>query len=414
MTTKIEKTLELRLRELETRGTLKGKETVITGVKSAQSQRGPRFFIQGQGNKEFIRMNSNSYLGFSLRREIIEREEEYARRYGSGPGAVRFISGTFEPHVELERKLAAFHRREEAMLFSSAYAAVVGTITPLIDQETAIISDELNHNCIINAIRLSQPASRAVYRHVDMTDLERAIQAQVGMTKRVIVITDGIFSMRGDYAPLNIISELAANYDDRFDEGVVLIVDDSHGVGAFGDTGRGTEEYTHAGGVTVLLATLGKALGVNGGYMAASSTIVAYLRETAPFYIYSNPITPAEAGAAVAALDILTGNDGVLLLKKLRDLTRRFEDGLESLGYEIMRSDHPIVPIMIRNTTRTSCLVRYLFEHGVLTTGIKYPVVPQGDEEIRCQISADHTASDIDYVLDILARAHKEINRDSC
>lgn len=401
---KLEHVLSEKLHELKERGALKGKEMVITGIKHAEDKRGPRFLIEGHGEKEFLRMNSNSYLGMSLRREIIEAEEEAARTYGAGPGAVRFISGTYQPHIELEKKLAEFHNRESAMIFSSAYAAVVGIVSPLIDNETIVISDELNHNCIINAIRLSRPKIKEIYKHLDMTDLEDRIRNALGKARRVLVITDGIFSMRGDYAPLNIMVEIAKMYDSEFEEGMSIIVDDSHGVGAFGKTGRGTEEYTNAEGIDIIVATLGKALGVNGGYLASTSTVINYLRETAPFYIYSNPITPSEASSAIKALDILDSERGRRLLENLRKLTKRLEKGLVDLGYEIIESEHPVVPLMIRDTRRTSELVQYLTEHGILATGLNYPVVPRGDEEIRFQVSADHSEYDIDYVLGVLMR----------
>ncbi|MFB0521420.1 MAG: aminotransferase class I/II-fold pyridoxal phosphate-dependent enzyme, partial [Desulfatiglandales bacterium] len=220
---KLEHVLSEKLHELKERGALKGKEMVITGIKHAEDKRGPRFLIEGHGEKEFLRMNSNSYLGMSLRREIIEAEEEAARKYGAGPGAVRFISGTYQPHIELEKKLAEFHNRESAMIFSSAYAAVVGIVSPLIDNETIVISDELNHNCIINAIRLSRPKIKEIYKHLDMTDLEDRIRNALGKARRVLVITDGIFSIKGDYAPLNIMVEIAKMYDSEFEEGMSVI-----------------------------------------------------------------------------------------------------------------------------------------------------------------------------------------------
>ncbi|MFO7737298.1 MAG: aminotransferase class I/II-fold pyridoxal phosphate-dependent enzyme [Desulfatiglandaceae bacterium] len=408
----IEKLVSLlseKLTALEHKGALKGSEMVITGVKPAEGKRGSRFFIEGYGEKEFIRMNSNSYLGMSLRKEVIEAEEQTARKYGAGPGAVRFISGTYKPHVELEKKLAAFHHRESAMIFSSAYAAVMGTVSPLIDNETVVLSDELNHNCIINAIRLSRPAVKEVYKHLSMGDLEAKLANAVGKGKRVLLITDGIFSMRGDYAPLDVISEIAGKYDSEFEGGVTTIVDDSHGVGAFGETGRGTEEYTGAEGIDIIIATLGKSLGVNGGYLAANGTVINFLRETAPFYIYSNPITPAEASAAIKALEILDSAKGKELLRHLRILTKRFEKGLTELGYEIIASEHPVVPLMIRDTHSTADLVRYLTQHGILATGLNYPVVPRGDEEIRFQVSADHTEYDIDCVLRVLKEFKEKV-----
>jgi glycine C-acetyltransferase len=229
------------------------------------------------------------------------------------------------------------------------------------------------------------------------------LKENVGNGKRAIVLTDGIFSMRGDYAPLDIIVDVCKRYDSKYEEGVITVVDDSHGVGSFGKAGRGVEEYTNTK-VDILVATLGKALGVNGGYVVASSTIIDYLRETAPFYIYSNPITASEAAASMKALEILDSERGLKLLEHMRGLTKRFEDGLHQLGFEIISSEHPVVPLMIRDTQKTTELVKYLFDNGILATGLNYPIVPKGDEEIRCQITADQTENDIDYVLDVLKR----------
>jgi len=406
----IEKTLNHTLKELKNEGRLKGKEFIITRIKRPEGNKGPRYFLKGKGEQEFIRMNSNSYLGMSLRDEIIQEEERATKEYGVGPGAVRFISGTFQPHRELEKKLATFHQRDDAMLFSSAYSTVVGILTPLITSETIVISDELNHNCIINALRLSRPKDKKIYKHLDMNELEDRIKESVGQAKRLIVITDGTFSMRGDYAPLNIISSLSKKYDQEFPENILLVVDDSHGIGAYEKTGRGTEEYTNAEGVDVLVGTLGKAFGVNGGYVTSCQTIITYLRETAPMYIYSNPISPAEASTTLKCLEILDSEKGREILTHLHKMTKKFEKGLLDLGYEVIISDHPIVPLMVRDTKKTTELVNYLIKNGILATGLNFPVVPKGDEEIRFQINADHTPYDIEYALSILKAYKQKIN----
>lgn len=395
--------LSERLHQMEREGRLKGRESVVVGFVPSKDGRGPRFLIEDEGDKLFLRMNSNSYLGMAVRLEIVEAEERAAVDYGTGPGAVRFISGTWSPHVALERRLAAFHRRPAAVLFSSAYAAVMGLIPPLVSDETAVISDELNHNCIINSIALSRPAEKHIYRHVDMGELERALEASTKTCRRAIVVTDGIFSMRGDHAPLDRIMGLARAYDAGFAESAIVVVDDSHGVGAFGETGRGTEEYTDAPPADLLVATLGKAFGVNGGYVVADETIIRYLRETSPFYIYSNPITPAEAAAAHKAVDLLDGPVGKALLNHLHSMTVRFKDGLTRLGFETLPGEHPVVPLMLRDTGRTKAMVAHLYRNCILATGLNYPVVPKGDEEIRFQISADHTSADIDAALEALA-----------
>jgi len=400
----LKKVLDARLAAMAESGRLKGKESVIRGIVPGAEGRGPRYLIEGEGDTPFLRMNSNSYLGMALRSEVVAAEEAAAASYGTGPGAVRFISGTWSPHVALERRLAAFHGRTAAVVFSSAYAAVMGLLPPLITDKTAVISDELNHNCIINAIALARPAEKHIYKHLDMGELERRLDAASKSCARAIVVTDGIFSMRGDHAPLDRIMALARAHDGAFAENAIVVVDDSHGVGAFGRTGRGTEEYTASGPADLLVGTLGKAFGVNGGYAVAEETVIRYLRETSPFYIYSNPITPAEAAAAHAAIDILDSPAGILLLEHLRAMTARFKAGLVKLGLETLPGEHPVVPLMLRDTARTSALVAHLRREGVLATGLNYPVVPRGDEEIRFQISADHTVADIDAALQALAR----------
>jgi glycine C-acetyltransferase len=400
---KLEIPLKKQLEAIDSKGVSKRYEKIITGIMGAKGGLGPRVTLAGEGDKPFLQMNSNSYLGLSTDKDVIQAEEEASHRFGTGPGAVRFISGTFEPHVRLEKKLATFCGREAAMIFSAAYSAVMGVLPQLITEETVVISDELNHNCIINAIRLAHPAEKALYRHLDMEDLEAAIKRFSGKCRRMIVVTDGIFSMRGDHAPLNEIIGICKKYEENFEEGIITVVDDSHGIGAFGKTGRGTEEVTGAK-VDIHIATLGKALGVNGGYVVSSETVIHYLREAAPFYIFSNPITPSEAAAAIKSLDILDSPRGLKLLEKLLTLTHRLEEGLKDLCYETILGEHPIVPIMIRDTEKTSRLVKHLFENGILATGLNFPVVPKGDEEIRFQISANHTEKDIDYLLGVLKR----------
>ena len=390
---------------MEEQGTAKGAEVVVREVIPAADGQGPRFLLEGQGDKRFIRMNANSYLGLSLHPEVVEAEEVTARAMGAGPGAVRFIAGTHTPHVALERDLAAFHGREEGMIFSSAYAAVVSALVSLTDKSTFVISDELNHNCIINAIRMSRPAGKAIYPHLDLATLDRQLEEVKGRARRVIVVTDGIFSMRGDHAPVDEIMAIAERHDADFPENVVVVVDDSHGVGAFGATGRGTEEYTNSPPSDILVGTLGKAFGVNGGYVVSSAPVIRFLRESSPLYIYSNPITAGEAAAARKSLEILQGPEGAERLRHLRALTKRFESGLVAGGFEIIPGDHPITPIMVRDTDETRRLVAALFDAGVLATGLAFPVVPRGDESIRFQINADHTEAGIDEVLAALAAA---------
>jgi glycine C-acetyltransferase len=398
---RLDQTLAEELAGLAESGSAKGAESVVTEVLAPRAGLGPRFKLAGH-DRDFLRMNSNSYLGLSSHPAVLDAEESATRQFGAGPGAVRFISGTYQAHVDLETRLAGFHGRDATVVYSSAYAAVVSTLSSLIGERTVVLSDELNHNCIINAIRMTRPAHRSVYSHLDMAGLDSALAEAVGQGERAVVVTDGVFSMRGDFADLAAIGEIAASHDGSFPDNVVVVVDDSHGVGAYGATGRGTEEVT-SGRADVLIGTLGKAFGVNGGYVTGSETMASYLRERSPMYIYSNPITAGEAAAANMAVSILDSPEGSELLAHLGAMTERFESGLVASGHETIPGPHPVIPLMVRDTAETAALVAHLFENGVLATGLNYPVVPKGDEEIRFQVNADHTEADIDYVLEVLS-----------
>ncbi len=400
-TDRLHEALRREIAAIDERGSAERRETVITGVVPPAAGRGPRYLLTGEGDQPFLKMNSNNYLGMALREELRAAEERAVAAYGVGPGAVRFISGTYAPHVALEERLAAFHGREAAMLFSAAYMTIMGVLTPLVGGETAVISDELNHNCIINAMRLLAAEGQAGLPSPRPRRARRQARRRRPPPERGAPwwSPTGSSACAATTPPLPEIARVCRRHDAAFPENVVLVVDDSHGVGAFGATGRGTEEHTGAEPVDVLVATLGKALGVNGGYVVGGRDLVDYLRETAPMYIYSNPITPGEAAAALAAVDLLDSPRGLALLAHLREMTARFERGIVALGYETIPGPHPVVPLMVRDTPRTLALVRHLRAHGVLATGLNYPVVPRGDEEIRFQVSADHTAADIDQVL---------------
>jgi len=398
---RLDATLSEEVESLRASGTAKGSESVITRIIPPAVGRGTRIRLAGS-DAEFLRMNSNGYLGLARHPLVIAAEEAATRAFGAGPGAVRFISGTYQPHVDLEERLARFHGRERSMIFSSAYATVVSVLTALITPGTLVLSDELNHNCIINALRMARPAAREVYGHLDFDGLDRALAQAGDSARRAVVVTDGVFSMRGDHADLAALQEVARSHDAAFPENVVVVVDDSHGVGAYGATGRGTEEITGSGPVDVLIGTLGKGFGVNGGYVVGSEGLVTYLREKAPMYIYSNPITVGEAAASIAALDVVDSEEGRGMLAHLAALTSKFESGLVELGFETIPGPHPVVPLMVRDTERTSALVGHLFDNGILATGLNYPVVPKGEEEIRFQVNADHTETDVDFVLEMM------------
>ena len=400
---KIQFQLNKYVEQLKSQGISKGREKIVVGKQLAEDGFSERYLLQDFPNRAFLRMNSNSYLGFTDHPKIIEVESKAAKKLGTGPGAVRFISGTYQVHIELEKRLAEFHQREACMIMSSAYATVMGVLPQFIDENTLVISDELNHNSIINSIRLSGAGKKAIYSHLDLQEINNILESNVGNVKRVCVVTDGIFSMRGDHARLDEIKALCAKHEEHYEEGIILMVDDSHGVGAFGKTGRGTEEFTNTHS-DILIATLGKAFGVNGGYIVSNRMVIDYLRESVPFYIYSNPITPAEAAAALQAINILDSKEGEQLLVHLRKLTSKLRNGIVKLGFDTIEGEHPIVPILIRDTDITSALVEYLFENNILVTGLNYPVVPKGEEEIRLQVAANHTGKDIEYILNVLSK----------
>ena len=391
--------LAAHVAHLEEQGTAKGAENVIVKVLPADGERGPRYLLEGQGDQPFLKMNSNSYLGLSARSELLQAEEEAAADFGSGPGAVRFISGTYKHHVELERRLAAFHGREAGMIFSAAYATVLGVLVPLVDRETTVISDELNHNCIINAMRLSRPKEKMIYGHLDMGELREALAAGTG--KRAVLVTDGIFSMRGSHAPLADIVALARQHDGRYEEGVTWSSTIPTASAPSARTGRGTEEYSGAQG-DCLVGTLGKAFGVNGGYVVGSAALTRFLRETAPTYIYSNPDHRRRVRGGHGVSRHPRKRRGSAASRPPAGDDDAFQPGTRRLGWETIPGDHPVTPLMVRETEKTAALVQHLFDHGILATGLNYPVVPKGDQSIRFQINADHTARDIDDVLTVI------------
>ena len=349
-------------------------------------------------------MNSNSYLSLSLHPELIAAADEATRQFGVGPGAVRFIDGTFAPHAALEERVARFVGKPAAKIFNSAYTANCGLALAISSATTYWIGDQLNHNSIIRAMRIAgvPSANKAIYPHNDMAALARCLAAVPADMERVVVIFDGIFSMRGDCAPVDQIVAIAGLCGGRFKEGVVTVMDDSHGIGAFGPRGRGTADHTGAL-PDIVIGTFGKAFGVNGGFIAASPMVIEAVRQKADTYIYTNPLSVADCAAALRAVDLCDGPEGRLRLDHVRAMVVRFRRGIEALGWPSIPGPHPIVPLLVRATPRTHALVQHLYTAGVLAVGLTYPVVPRGDETIRFQINAAHTEADIDHVLKALA-----------
>lgn len=387
---------------LKEEGRAKAPERVIVGYVPASGVRGPRYRLRGS-DRDFLRMNSNSYLSLSNHPDVLAAADAASHAFGAGPGAVRFIDGTFAPHEELEERIARFVDRPAARVFNSAYTTVLGLAITLSGHETFWIGDALNHNCIIRAMRIANVPSnqRAIYTHNDLADLAQHLERVPDGTGRVVVIFDGIFSMRGDNAPVDAIAALVRTHEHRFRDGVVTIMDDSHGIAAYGHTGRGTEEHCGAR-VDIFVGTFGKAFGVNGGFVAASAELVEAVRQKADTYIYTNPLGAADAAAAVKAIDVADAAEGRARLANLQGRTAQFRRGLESLGFESIPGPHPVVPLVVRDTARVRSMVAGLFERGILAVGLTYPVVPKGDETIRFQINAAHTESDIDELLGVL------------
>jgi glycine C-acetyltransferase len=398
----LDKALQLELDALTAEGRAKPPERVIVACLPPKGEKGPRYKLQGS-DQEFIRMNSNSYLSLSHHPELIRAADEATHALGVGPGAVRFIDGTFSYHAALETRVAAFVGKPAAKIFNSAYTANCGLALALSTSKTYWIGDQLNHNSIIRAMRIAgvPSANKAIYSHNDMGDLARCLEQVPEGMERVAVIFDGIFSMRGDFAPIDQIAKLTDGCRRRFKEGLVTIVDDSHGIGAFGPTGRGTADHTGMQ-PDIIIGTFGKAFGVNGGFIAASPTVIEAVRQKADTYIYTNPLSVGDCAAAGRAIEICDSPEGRQRLEHLRKMTARFRGGIESLGWQSIPGPHPIVPLLVRDTPRTHRLVRRLFEAGVLAVGLTFPVVPRGDETIRFQINAAHTAADVDYVLNAL------------
>ncbi|MGE0043649.1 MAG: aminotransferase class I/II-fold pyridoxal phosphate-dependent enzyme [Vicinamibacterales bacterium] len=400
---KLNASLASDVADLEREGRAKAPERILTGYVPASGARGPRYLLQGSPG-EYLRMNANSYLSLSHHPDLLHAADEAARVFGAGPGAVRFIDGTSTHHVALESRIAAFTGRPAAKAFNSAYTTILGTAITLSGPDTYWIGDALNHNCIIRAMRIANvPGTRrAIFAHNDVADLERKLAEVPDDIGRVVVIFDGIFSMRGDAAPVGEILAACAAHDHRFRDGVVTMMDDSHGIGAYGATGRGTEEHTGAR-VDILVGTFGKAFGVNGGFVAGSPELIEAVRQKSDTYTYTNPLGAADCAAAVRAVEIADGPEGRERLANVGARTRQFRQGLDRLGLESIPGPHPVVPLLVRSTDKVRAMVRGLFDREILAVGLTYPVVPQGDETIRFQVNAAHTEADIDQVLEALA-----------
>jgi glycine C-acetyltransferase len=399
---KLDQSLVKDVEALKEEGRAKAPERIIVDYLPPSNGKGPRYKLQG-ATQEFIRMNSNSYLSLSNHPKLIKAADEATHKFGVGPGAVRFIDGSFNYHIELEKRIAKFTGKPAAKIFNSAYTANCGLALAISTKQTYWIGDQLNHNSIIRAMRIAGVPSenKAIYNHNDMDQLKKCLDEIPDGMERIVVIFDGIFSMRGDFAPINKIVELTKPYYNKFKDGVITVVDDSHGIGAYGKTGRGTAEYA---GVApdVIIGTFGKAFGVNGGFIAASEAVIEAVRQKADTYIYTNPLSVADCAAATKAVNICDSSEGLQRLKNLQERIKQFRDGITKLGFESIPGPHAVVPVLVRDTAKTHKIVQHLYNKGILVVGLTFPVVPKGDETIRFQINAAHTAADVDYALQAL------------
>ena len=344
-----------------------------------ESPQGPVVRMEGRG--EVIVLSSNNYLGLAGHPEVVRAGIEGLERYGAGTASVRFICGTFAPHHDLERALAELSGTEAALTYVSCWNANEAAIPTLTDETTVTLTDELNHASIIDAIRLSKPAQKVIYPHSDMSALRDALAA-APRSARKLVVTDGVFSMEGDLARLPDIVELAREYD------AVVIVDDSHGVGVLGETGRGTvEHFGLLGEVDVITGTLGTALGgAAGGYVASSAEVCDLLAQRSRPQLFSNALPPTVACSALRAIELMLEQPELLV--RLRERSQAFREMLAEAGYRPLEGEAAIIPIIVGETAEAIALSERLLDEGVFVTGFGFPVVPEGAARVRVQMSA--------------------------
>jgi glycine C-acetyltransferase len=374
--------LTARLAEVRAAGLYKT-ELVMT------TPQGAHVTVEGRG--ELLNLCANNYLGLASHPATVEAAHEALDRWGYGMASVRFICGTQALHRQLEERLSAFLRTDDTILFSSCFDANGGLFEALLDEQDAVISDQLNHASIIDGIRLCK-ARRLRYANGDMDELEARLNEAADARYRLIA-TDGVFSMDGYLARLDAICDLAERHD------ALVMVDDSHAVGVVGPGGRGTHEH-HAvmERVDILTGTLGKAIGgASGGYVSGRREIVELLRQRARPYLFSNSVAPPVVGASLRALELIENSHE--LRDRLRENTRMFRSRMKELGFDILPGEHPIVPVMVGDEVRAARLSAKLVEHGVYAVSFSFPVVPYGTARIRTQMSAAHTLEDIAFAV---------------
>ena len=379
----------------------------LAAIREGGLYKNERVIVGPQGTEidtqsgEALNFCANNYLGLSSHPEILEAAHAGLDSHGFGLSSVRFICGTQDIHKELEKKIANFLGLEDAILYTSCFDANTGFFETILGPDDAILSDELNHACIIDGIRLCK-ARRFRYKHVDLADLERGLKETADARFRLIV-TDGVFSMHGDLAPLPEICDLAEKYS------ALVMVDDSHATGFIGETGRGTPEHFGVRDrVDVVTSTLGKALGgASGGFAAAHGEIVEVLRQRSRPYLFSNTLAPSIVAAGIRVLDLIEREPE--RVQRSQSNTRRFRESMTNAGFDIAPGIHPIVPIMLGDERKTMEMAQRMNERGVFVVGFSYPVVPKGQARIRVQISAAHTEEQIDRAVTIFSEVGAEL-----
>lgn len=362
-----------------------------------ESEQGARVIIRG---KEVIQLSSNNYLGLTAHPRLRQAAIEAVEKFGAGTGSVRTIAGTFSLHEEFERKLAEFKHTEAALVFQSGFTANVGVVATILSDQDVVISDELNHASIIDGIRLTK-AGRRIYKHVDMEDLEKALQETQSARMRLIV-TDGVFSMDGNIAPLPQIVELAEKYN------AIVMVDDAHASGVLGRNGRGTVDHFDLNGrVHIQIGTLSKAIGVLGGYVAGPKVLREYLIHRARPFLFSTSHPPAVTAACIEAINVLLEEPEIM--ERLWDNARFFKEGLSQLGFNTGHSETPVTPVIIGDDALTMKFSDSLFDEGVYAQGIAFPTVQKGKARVRTIVTASHTKEDLQKALDAFAKVGKDL-----
>jgi glycine C-acetyltransferase len=366
-------------------------------IRTLQSPSAPHARVDG---KNVLVLCSNNYLGLANHPKLKQAAIMATRKYGAGSGSVRVIAGTMDLHLKLEKILADYRRAEASITFQSGYATNAGTILSLVDERDLIISDELNHGSIIDGCRMTK-AERRVYKHKDMSDLGRQLK-DTDRFRRVLIITDGVFSMDGDIAPLKDIVNLAKENQ------AITYVDDAHGDGVLGENGRGiTNHFGIEGKVDVDMGTFSKAFGCVGGYVVGSKYLCTYLQNKVRSYLLSGSQPPAVPGACIAAIQLVQRTPG--LVNKLWDNTHYFKKGLKDLGFDTGNSETPITPVMVGESGKAHRLADAMFKLGVFVLPIVYPMVAKDKARIRTIVTSAHTKKDLDEAIEAFEKAGREL-----